>query len=229
MLNTPLIRTLLGVVAAIAIAAGLFLVGNYNLSSPYASDVPTATQTVKMCHNSCSYLAPDIAFRLKLGMGLFVAGGLCLVVMQMWSRFAPSFSASSAFRPQGLRGVAMAITAFVSGSAFACWFAVLPSQDSVRENAPVPPPGYEPAAHHGLSYANAVSETLAHLVLPVWGTLAVCTVIGLFLRGARRKLDRNDLPLMVSQIAGIAVTAIVLMTCGNAIVAALVDSPFGPH
>ncbi|MBW8881920.1 MAG: hypothetical protein JF615_11045, partial [Asticcacaulis sp.] len=34
----------------LGLAAGLWLIATYNIGTQYASEVPTATQTVKMCH-----------------------------------------------------------------------------------------------------------------------------------------------------------------------------------
>lgn len=75
------------VLAATALLGGSYLVEVYNIGTNFASGVPTATQTVKVCHNSCRYLAPEIAFRLHLGLGLFAAVGLVLVVLINWKRF----------------------------------------------------------------------------------------------------------------------------------------------
>lgn len=75
------------ILAAAALLGGAYLSEVYNIGTNFASEVPTATQTVKVCHNSCRYLAPEIAFRLHLGLGLFAAGGLMLVVLINWKRF----------------------------------------------------------------------------------------------------------------------------------------------
>ncbi len=71
---------------ALGLFAGIYLVSTYNISTSYASTVPTATQTVKVCHNDCRYLAPAIAFRLYLGEGLVPVGGLMLTVAMHWAK-----------------------------------------------------------------------------------------------------------------------------------------------
>ncbi len=55
----------------VSTGVGLYLVATYNMSTSYASVVPTATQTVAVRHGSnVRYMAPDIAFRLNLGLWL---------------------------------------------------------------------------------------------------------------------------------------------------------------
>ena len=67
-----LVMFLLG---AVSLAVGLWLMSSHQLSLPIASDFPTATQTVKFCKGpGCSYLTPDDAFKLNLGVVLSAVG-----------------------------------------------------------------------------------------------------------------------------------------------------------
>lgn len=70
------------------VIGGCCLVTAYNIGTEYASKVPTTTQTVKLCHLDCRYLAPEIAFRLYTGFGLVVAGALIIWIMQIRENLA---------------------------------------------------------------------------------------------------------------------------------------------
>ena len=65
---------------------GLHLTSEYGPDSNYSSNVPTATQTVAICHNSCSYLAPDIAAHFHLGMILAAACFVLILGVGVWAR-----------------------------------------------------------------------------------------------------------------------------------------------
>ncbi len=231
---TSTTRTLVGVIGALAIAAGLVLVANFNMSTDYASDVATATRTVKVCHNNCRYMAPNIAFLLNLGLGLIPFGALALTAARAWPQNGPQNGPQRAtaapFRPAGVVPV---IIGGLHGAAFACTLAIFSAPDAWRANdAPSSGYVYDASAHHGLSYAEAAQSTLAHITLPVWGTMMVLTLVALAVRARRgapaRRFDRGDVPAVAAQLIGIAGAAIVLMLFGHAIVDALIDSPFGP-
>lgn len=76
-----------GILAVLTFAGGIYLVANFNMSTDYASEFPTATQTEKVCHGpNCRYLAPDIAFRLKAGLALATGSGAVLVFLRILGR-----------------------------------------------------------------------------------------------------------------------------------------------
>ena len=230
-------QILLGLIAALAIGTSIWLTFRYNLGTGYASEVRTATQTVRMCHNSCRYVAPDVALRLHLSSALFLAGGLALVGLAMWRRIekGPPGDTDPTFLGKPY-AIATAVNGVLHGAAFAGCVAAFYAPDWWREQEnPAPAPGfvYDPAAHHGLSYSDATQATLDHIMLPVWGTLMVFTLIALGLRALRgaglRQMDRHDLPMLGFQIAGAVIAALVLVMFGPAIIDALIDSPLGPN
>ena len=225
-------RIFLGVIGALAIAAGIFLVANFNMGTGYASDVRTATQTVKVCHNDCRYMAPNIAFLLYLGLGLIPVGGLTLSLARYWPQIARQTTPTAPFKPAGVVPIIIGV---LHGAAFACTLATFFAPDAWQSGDETPSPGYvyNAAAHRGVSYTDAAMFTLAHLILPVWGVMMVLTLIALAVRARRgapaRRFDRGDVPAVAAQLIGIAGAAIVLMLFGHAIVDALIDSPFGPR
>ena len=230
------IRLCLGLLAVLAIGAGMWLVSTYNLSTDYASDVPTATRTVKMCHNDCRYLAPGIAFLLNLGLGLSTAGGLSLVGLMMWHNMALAPAGDT--DPEDLGwpyAAATAVIGVLHGAAFACLLAAFSARDKGQDSAPTAPSSgyvYDPSLHDTLSYAGAVHATLLHLVPPLLGAVGVCTLLVFALRSVRgarmRWMDRHDLPMMGFQALGAAIAAVVLLVLGPAIIDLLIDSPLGP-
>ncbi len=235
MQRTSIIKLCLGLMAVLAIGSGVFLVANYNISTDYASAMPTATQTVRVCHNDCRYLSPGIAFLLHLGLGLFVAGGIALVALRIWPQKPANSGATASAKAGNADTFVTAFIGVLHGAAFACAFATFSAPDSWRENeSPAPSPGYvyNPSAHHELSYAGAAQATLSHMTLPLWSALAAFTLIALFLRHRRgapaRGFDRNDLPAIGGQLTGIVIAAAILMAFGHVIVDTLIDSPFGP-
>ncbi len=233
MKHATTIRICLGLLAILAVGAGMWLVSTYNLSTDYASGVPTATQTVKVCHNDCRYLAPGIAFLLNLGLGLSTAGGLSVVGLMMWHQAATGSPADA--NPARLGSgyaIASAIAAMLHGATFSSFLSVFSPPDA--NETPTPSPGYvyDASAHGGLSYADAVRTTISHLTLPAWGVFAVFTLIAIGVRSVRgahlRRLDRHDLPMIGFQILGAVIAAVGLFAFGPAIIDALIDSPLGP-
>lgn len=78
-----------GVLAVLTFAGGSYLVANFNMSTHYASEFPTATQTEKVCHGpNCRYLAPDIAFRLKAGLALATGSTIVLALLSILYRMS---------------------------------------------------------------------------------------------------------------------------------------------
>ena len=130
---------------------------------------------------------------------------------------------------------AAAVGGLLSGGAAASWFALFHFVDKWKMTGPQAPEGdfiYAHVEHGGLTYFNAMQSTASHLYLPIWGTLMVGILIANAAYGEnafrRRRMTRDDLPIIAFQLVGAAVAVGIIYYFGHAILDSLVTSPFGP-